>query len=182
MARLIEAGMLSYWLVERRQEAVRPHLRGRVLDFGCGVGTLAALCDPGAYVGVDIDRRKIEIARREWPNHRFETALPDGERFDTVAALAIIEHVADPAEYLRRFAGVLHPGGHVVLTTPHPSLEWIHTVGARVGLFSQAAHDEHEDLIDRARMNALLGGTGLRLTSYRRFLFGANQLFVCAAV
>ena len=182
MARLVEAGMLSYWLVQRRQRAVRPHLKGSVLDFGCGVGTLADICDPAAYVGFDIDPRKIEIARRERPHHRFETSVPEGERFDTVAALALIEHVHDPGGYLGRFAHLLTPGGRAVLTTPHPSLEWIHTLGARVGLFSHAAHDEHEDLIDRARMVELLAGTGLRLATYRRFLLGANQLFVCATV
>jgi 2-polyprenyl-3-methyl-5-hydroxy-6-metoxy-1,4-benzoquinol methylase len=181
MARLVEAGLLSYWLVRRRQHAVARHLRGRVLDFGCGVGTLAEICDPAAYAGFDTDPRKIELAQQEWPGYRFETVVPEGERFDTVAALAFLEHVHDPAAYLRRFARLLKPGGQVVLTTPHPSLEWVHTAGARAGLFSHAAHDEHEDLINRARMEQLLTGTGLRLAVYRRFLFGANQLFVLAS-
>jgi 2-polyprenyl-3-methyl-5-hydroxy-6-metoxy-1,4-benzoquinol methylase len=178
MARLVEAGMLSYWLVRRRQQAAKPHLEGRVLDFGCGVGTLAEICDPAGYVGVDIDPRKIEIARRERPDHRFSTTVPEGERFDTVAALAFIEHVHDPAAYVRRFAGFLEPGGKIVLTTPHPSLEWIHTAGARIGLFSHAAHDEHEDLINKARMQEMLADTPIGMAVYRRFLFGANQLFV----
>jgi len=178
MARLVEAGRLSYWLVRRRQQAAKPHLEGRVLDFGCGVGTLAEICDPAGYLGVDIDPRKIEIARREWPNYRFSTSEPEGERFDTVAALAFIEHVDDPASYLRRFAGFLEPGGKIVLTTPHPSLEWVHTTGARIGLFSHAAHDDHEELIDKERMQELLAGTPMRMAVYRRFLFGANQLFV----
>jgi 2-polyprenyl-3-methyl-5-hydroxy-6-metoxy-1,4-benzoquinol methylase len=178
MARLVDAGMLSYWLVRRRQRAVRCHLKGRVLDFGCGVGTLAEICDPARYLGVDVDPRKIEIARKERPAYRFETSVGASERFDTVAALAFIEHVHDPAGYLRRFAGMLNEGGTVVLTTPHPSLEWVHTVGSRIGLFSHAAHEEHEDLIDRSRMGELLEGTGVRLAGYHRFLFGANQLFV----
>jgi 2-polyprenyl-3-methyl-5-hydroxy-6-metoxy-1,4-benzoquinol methylase len=178
MAQLVEAGLLSHWLVRRRQQAVRCHLAGRVLDFGCGVGTLAAICDPAGYVGVDTDPRKIEIARRERPGHRFDTTLPEGERFDTVAALAFIEHVRDPAGYLRRFGELLSAGGRIVLTTPHPSLEWVHTSGARIGVFSHAAHDEHEELIDKTRMQELLAGTHLRLDAYRRFLFGANQLFV----
>jgi 2-polyprenyl-3-methyl-5-hydroxy-6-metoxy-1,4-benzoquinol methylase len=178
MAQLVEAGLLSYWLVRRRQHAVRRHLAGRVLDFGCGVGTLADICDPAGYVGVDTDPRKIEVARKARPRHRFETALGAGEHFDTVAALAFIEHVHDPAGYLRRFTELLNPGGAIVLTTPHPSLEWVHTSGARIGLFSHAAHDEHEELINKARMVELLAGTGMRLAVYRRFLLGANQLFV----
>ena len=141
----------------------------------------AEICDPASYVGVDIDPRKIEMARRHRPQYRFETFVPEGERFDTVAALAFIEHVRDPAGYLRRFADLLNPGGMAVLTTPHPSLEWVHTCGARVGVFSHAAHEEHEDLIDRPRMKELLAGTSMRLVVYRRFLFGANQLFVATS-
>jgi SAM-dependent methyltransferase len=178
MTQLIEAGALSLWLLRRRQRAAQPYLTGRVLDFGCGVGTLADICDPAAYLGVDSDPRKIEIARRDRPQYRFETAAPDNERFDTVAALAFIEHVRDPATYLRRFADLLDVGDRIVLTTPHPSLEWAHTTGARLGLFSQAAHDDHEELIDLARMRELLAGTDIGLDHYRRFLLGANQLFV----
>jgi len=175
---VVGAGMLSDWLARRRLQVVEPHLQGCVLDFGCGIGTLAEICDPAGYVGVDNDPRKIEIARRDLPNHRFYTSVPEGERFDTVAALAFIEHVDDPAAYVRRFAGLLEPGGKIVLTTPHPSLEWIHTTGARIHVFSPAAHDEHEDLLDKARMQELLAGTPMRMDVYRRFLFGANQLFV----
>ena len=64
------------------------------------------------------------------------------------------------------------------MTMPYPTLEWIHTVGAKVGVFSQHADEGHEDLIDRATMKKLIVGTNLRLTTYKRFLGGANQLFV----
>lgn len=57
----------------------------------------------------------------------------------------------------------------------------MHTAGAKVGVFSHHAHEGHEDLIDRATMEHMLVGTNLRLTTYRRFLFGANQLFVITA-
>ena len=178
MTQLVEAGALSYWLTRHRQKAVLPYLKGRVLDYGCGVGTLAEICDPAGYVGVDIDPRKLEIAIREHPGHRFYNLVPEGRQFDTVAALAFIEHVPDPAAYLQEFEGHLDVGGEIVLTTPHPSLEWVHTFGARTGLFSHAAHDEHEDLIDRVRMEELLAKTSMHVSVYRRFLFGANQLFV----
>ncbi len=177
-ADLAEAGSLSYWLVMRRQRIAKPYLTGRVLDVGCGGGGIAEICEPDSYVGFDIEPRMIAIVRNEWPKHRFETVLPDDERFDTVAAIAVIEHLSDPGEHLREWASYLNPRGRIVMTTPHPSLEWTHTVGAKLGLFSQHAHEDHEDLIDRAAMEKLLAGTKLRLTTYRRFLFGANQLFV----
>lgn len=181
-ADLPEAGKLSYWLVTQRQRVAKPYLTGRVLDFGCGGGGIAEICAPDSYVGFDIDPRMIEIARKEWPQHRYETSLPDDERFDTVAAIVVIEHLPDPGEHLRDWARYLNPNGRIVMTTPHPTLEWIHTAGAKVGVFSQHADEGHEDLIDRATMEKLIAGTNLRLTTYKRFLGGANQLFVLTAV
>jgi hypothetical protein len=72
------------------------------------------------------------------------------------------------------------PSGRIVLTTPHPSFEWVHTLGARLGLFSQEAHEDHEHLIDAAGIAELAGRMSLRVVKAKRFLLGANQLFVLA--
>jgi 2-polyprenyl-3-methyl-5-hydroxy-6-metoxy-1,4-benzoquinol methylase len=103
--------------------------------------------------------------------------LPTDQRFDTIAALAFIEHVT-PEPYLKQFADLLRPEGRIVLTTPHPAYEWVHTAGAKVRLFSPEAHDDHEDLLSHERMAELADSVSLRLLTSRRFLFGANQLFV----
>jgi 2-polyprenyl-3-methyl-5-hydroxy-6-metoxy-1,4-benzoquinol methylase len=172
------AGRLTGFLARRRYDVARPHLRGRILDFGCANGLLTQWCRPAAYLGVDIDTQSIEIARKAHPQFRFETSLPAGEQFDTVVALALIEHVKDPAGLLGTLAATLRPAGALVVTTPHPRMEWAHTAGAKLGLFSQEAHDEHEDLIDHARMVELAATSQLTVSGYQRFLFGANQLFV----
>lgn len=160
--------------------ATRPHLRGQVLDFACGHGQLAQFCNPKCYLGFDIDGRKIDVARTHFPGYQFQETLPADGRFDTIAALAFLEHVS-PEPYLKQFADLLRPRGRIVLTTPHPAFEWIHTAGARFHVFSPAAHEEHEDLLSRERLSELAESLSLRLVTSRRFLFGANQLFVLAA-
>ena len=175
------AGLLSPWLRKQRIQMARPYLQGRVLDYGCGVGALAALCQPDAYVGVDIDREALAIARSNHPQFQFLSEVAETEQFDTIVALAVIEHVADPMVLFTKFKRMLRRGGHVVLTTPHPSVEWIHTLGARIGLFSREASGEHQQLIDFARMQTYATQSGLVLEKYTRFLLGANQLFVCHA-
>ena len=132
----IRGGVLSPWLQRRRLEMGPRYLRGRVLDYGCSDGQLAASCRPKAYLGVDVNLRALDQARAAHPGFRFATSVSDQERFDTVAAFAFIEHVADPGAWLARFASLLAPGGRIVLTTPHPSWEWAHTLGARTHLFS----------------------------------------------
>jgi 2-polyprenyl-3-methyl-5-hydroxy-6-metoxy-1,4-benzoquinol methylase len=165
-------------MARRRIEIGVPYLSGRVLDFGCHHGVLTKYCTPQNYVGVEIDPIFLESARAQHPEYTFTTMIPAGEKFDTVAAFAVIEHLADPGGMLGQWADALPTGGRVVMTTPHPKFEWIHTAGAKVGVFSGHAHDDHEDLIDKSKMVQLGRPAGLDLDVYKRFMFGANQLFV----
>lgn len=173
-------GLLSPFLRARRLAAVQPYLRGRVLDVGCGSGAMAALVPPDRYVGVEPDVEMLELARQRHPQHRFLAALPDNDEFDTVASLAVIEHVRDSAGFLGALAGRLNHASAacIVCTTPHPAVDWLHTAGARCGLFSRHASEEHEELLDHRRLQDIAECIGLHLTEYRRFLMGGNQLAV----
>lgn len=200
-------GLFSPFLRARRLAAALPYLSGlpsgRVLDVGCGVGELARWFEPGAYLGVDRDEESLAEARRRHPRHRFlplaewnavsavsieptiepaiEPAVETSARFDRIAALALIEHLDAPGAWLAEMRGVLAPGGLLVLTTPEPRLQGVHDVGARLGLFSRAGAAEHQSLLDRRRLEPLAAAAGLEVVEARRFLGGANQLFVLAA-
>jgi SAM-dependent methyltransferase len=174
-------GLLSPWLRMQRIKAAQPYLSRRVLDFGCGSGSLAEWVEPDSYLGVDIDAVSLQRARSRLSNHRFVPALPDAnEKFDTIVSLAVIEHVPDPSGFLASLAFHLAPSDAscIVITTPHPTVDWIHDVGAAIGLFSKHANEEHEDLLDAAKLESIGVKAGLKLVTYRRFLFGANQLAV----
>jgi len=174
-------GLFSPFLREQRINAVKPHLSGRVLDVGCGSGMLAEWVEPANYLGVDIDTVSLEKARQGNPSHKFSDSMPaTGEKFDTIIALAVIEHVKSPVDFLFTLAGYLNESSNskIVCTTPHLSLGWAHTVGAQLGLFSRHANEEHEVLFDRKKMDLVAVSAGLRLVLYRRFLFGANQLAI----
>lgn len=164
-----------------RIRAALPFLRGRVLDFGCGTGALAAWIAPASYFGVDRDDGALRVARRRFPRHRFSEWPPEGETFDTVAALAVIEHLPDREGWLRSLPRLLAPGGCIVLTTPHPAFRRVHEWGAGAGLFSREAAAEHEAFLDSGALLRLAAQCRLRLIRYRRFLCGANQLVVLQA-
>jgi 2-polyprenyl-3-methyl-5-hydroxy-6-metoxy-1,4-benzoquinol methylase len=172
------AGLLSNWLRQRRFEAAAPYCRGRVFDCGCGVGHWASRVASQDYVGFDVDPESLELARRAFPQHTFTSEIPSRSEFETVLLLAVIEHVADPVGFMRRLSSLLVDGGRVVLTTPRPSFEWIHTLGAKLGLFSAEASDEHEELLDRRAIERVAQQSGLELAVFERFLGGANQLAV----
>ena len=172
------AGLLSPWLRRERIKAAEPYIKGKVLDFGCGVGTLSEVCLPEFYLGIDIDEESLKIARQNHVDYRFEKQCPEGEQFDTIALIAVIEHIKNPELFLNQMKLLLKPKGRIVLTTPHPLVEKVHFCGAQFGLFSKHASEEHEQFFNYGRMRKYASLTGLKIYSYRRFLLGVNQLFV----
>lgn len=175
-------GVLSPFLRRQRFKAAAQFIRGRVLDFGCGVGLLGSLPSVDAYVGIDIDEEALAIAAARNPAARFyrpsHLSAIEGEQFDTVVALAVIEHLPDPVDFLKQMRKFLGSRGRMVVTTPNPALDWAHGLGARVGIFAKESHDEHQSLMGRRELTRSAGAAGLRTTHFRRFLAGANQLAI----
>ncbi|MDB5445123.1 MAG: ubiG [Phenylobacterium sp.] len=107
----------------------------RLLDIGCGGGLL---CEPMrrlgfSVTGVDASERNIATAAAHAAeqgliiDYRVSTAeqlLAAGEApFDIILNMEVIEHVADPGEYLRSCARLLAPGGLMVLATLNRTLK-----------------------------------------------------------
>ena len=170
-------GFLTPFLARMRVRAALPHVRGSVLDHGCGFGALAPYVPPARYLGFDINEGSLEDARARNPSHRFTSELPVDTTFDTVVSMAVIEHVDDPAAYLRGLTAFVGDGGRVVLTTPRPSWNGVYALGARLGLFSVTANEEHR-LLGKAALTEASLTAGLRIVHFETFLAGANQLAV----
>ena len=119
-------------LLDRRSAATHaayllPHLRpgDRVLDFGCGPGTitvgLAKAVEPGEVHGIDMEESQIAMARAAaeaggHANATFHvgdvTALPfEDDSFDVAHCHAVLMHVPDTAATLAEVKRVLKPGG-----------------------------------------------------------------------
>ena len=106
-------------------ETFAPLSGRRILDVGCGPGTLAKrLAEGGAsVVGIDPGEAALSRARAAVPDARFEAAsgeaLPFPDRsFDGAVMLNALHHVPDPGVALSEAARVLVPGGLLVVVEP----------------------------------------------------------------
>ena len=105
-----------------------------VIDIGCGGGLVAeALTRLGARLtGIDASAEAVCVAelhaQREGLEVRYRCAAPedlasDGERFDVVLALEVVEHVADLDRFVHACAALRAPGGVMVFATLNRTLK-----------------------------------------------------------
>ncbi|MFD7289456.1 methyltransferase domain-containing protein [Streptomyces sp. NPDC059863] len=101
-----------------------PGAPSRVLDLGCGTGSLALLAaEQGHQVtAVDLSPRMLGLAKAKLAGTDAEVLVGDagrppvGERtFDVVLVRHVLWALPDPEETLRHWTSLLRPGGRLVL-------------------------------------------------------------------
>ena len=160
----------QHWQVD---ECSRTPLEGKsALDVGCGAGLLAEpLARLGARVtGIDASPEVIAVAH----GHADRTGLAIDYRvgdvqklegqFDLITAMEVIEHVADPATFVKALARLLAPNGLLVMSTPNAT-GWSRllmiTVAEGLGQIPRGTH-EFERFIAPDKMKVLLADPGLK--------------------
>ncbi|KAF7722819.1 hypothetical protein EC973_002664 [Apophysomyces ossiformis] len=130
MLQLLNAPRVAYVRDQLQRPGSRPFDGLRMLDIGCGGGLLSeTLCRLGGdVIGADASSDNIKMANiharkdpklktLEYRHTTAEDLLAEGESFDVVLAMEIIEHVNQPLEFLRTCADLTRPGGDLFLST-----------------------------------------------------------------
>jgi SAM-dependent methyltransferase len=157
--------------------AFRPHLRGRVLEVGAGVGNIAALVEPLADELVLLEpatnleprlrdrfrgTRRVKVA--PWRiEDAFGRAIDDvvisPSSFDAVVSVNVLEHVEDDAAMLADIRHALKPTGALLLFVPALPILY-GSLDRLVGHFRR---------YERASLVALLERCGFRVDDCRYF-------------
>lgn len=100
--------------------------RVRLLDVGCGTGSLTDVVTKGKGVkvfGIEPNSVRAEIAKSRgmdvFCGVLTEDYFREREPFDVVLFADVLEHVPDPAALLRLAAVALNPGGIVLISVPN---------------------------------------------------------------
>jgi 2-polyprenyl-6-hydroxyphenyl methylase / 3-demethylubiquinone-9 3-methyltransferase len=127
---------LGHVLAQIAERFGRPvgDLRGlRIADVGCGGGLL---CEPlaargAAVVGIDAAAHNVEAARLhaqagdlaiDYRHGEPANTLREGELFDVVLLLEVVEHVNDVPAFVRDAVAHLAPGGLLLASTINRTL------------------------------------------------------------
>jgi len=100
----------------------------RILDIGCGGGLLSEPLASlgGEVIGADASATNIEVAKVhavqsgltiDYRTTTAEALAAADEHFDVVLALEIVEHIPDMSVFVKICAGMLRPGGVMVVST-----------------------------------------------------------------
>ncbi|HTP28307.1 MAG TPA: class I SAM-dependent methyltransferase, partial [Anaeromyxobacteraceae bacterium] len=126
MGRLKRAPRFNSWMAD----LIRPHCGTRVLEIGSGTGAITRQLVPRRrYVATDVNPLHLATLRalrsdRPYLDAQFcditdlETYPRGEERFDTVIALNVIEHVERDREALVNIRSILAPGGRAIVLVP----------------------------------------------------------------
>ena len=157
----------------------------RILDIGCGGGLLSEpMARLGAeVVGADAAEGNLPVARVhaeqsglniDYRHITAEAMAADGEQFDVVLNMEVIEHVSDPQGFLLACQQLLKPGGLMICSTlnRNPKSYMVAIIGAEhvMRWLPKGTHDWQKFVTPDELFN-LIEGAGLMPVDRKGFVF-----------
>ena len=162
----------------------------RVLDLGSGIGAVgAALKQKGCYVvGCDLEPGPFAAQFDKFVVANLDQGMPDfeGQTFDYILLLDVIEHLRSPEDFLDQLRGVAAAGGaEVILTTANIGFV-IMRISLLLGRFEYGKRGildlTHTRLFTFATMKRAMAAAGFDVTATEGvvlpvpFVLGASRL------
>ena len=157
----------------------------RLLDIGCGGGLL---CEPMARLGADVigadaAAGNIPVAeihakqsglKIDYRHITAEKLAANGEQFDVVLNMEVVEHVANPQAYLDACQQLLKPGGIMICSTinRNPKSYLMAIIGAEhVMRWLPKGTHEYDKFITPDELVEMITKSGLTNVDRKGFVF-----------
>lgn len=176
-----EAPHSCNYLAPKIIELLRGLAVERVLDLGCGNGSLCAALQASGWqaVGVEPDEAGLVIARASHTSvifHAFGVHSDPAELlaleapFDAVVSTEVVEHLFAPRQLPTYAAAVLKPGGLLIISTPYHG----YLKNLALSIFGKWDHHHtalwdggHIKFWSRATLTQLLEANGFTVINFR---------------
>ena len=154
------------------------HSSVSVLDFGCGNGMMSALLETAGYrvTATDIGEQQLKRAKARLQNasivqgHVNDVQF-DLASFDAIVSLEVLEHLYDPALYLRRARTFLKSDGALILSTPYYGYLKNLAISVKNDWDKHFMVDElhgHIKLFSKGKLLAMVEQEGFRVECWQR--------------
>jgi 2-polyprenyl-3-methyl-5-hydroxy-6-metoxy-1,4-benzoquinol methylase len=168
----------KFRLIER---VAMPGQHDRVLDAGCGSGTISDFLSRHAadVVAIDSNRSAISYARDTFkaPNLQFRLGqfddLKGDKPFDRIYCVEVVEHLYEHqvAQVLSLFYELTKPGGQLFLTTPNYRSAWplIERLLDRFALVAALQGVQHVTRFAKGKLSKMCQRTGWKVQQIGTF-------------
>lgn len=150
----------------------------KILDVGCGGGLISMpLAQMGAQVtGIDANEHNVNAATKYAKDNKIDVDLKHTtvekllpklkQSYDVVISLEVIEHVANPKEFVQNLTKLIKPGGMIVLSTINRTLKsYVYAIVMAeyiLGWVPKKTHD-HNKFVKPSELTKMINNTGLSL-------------------
>jgi len=171
---------LGRLLMNWRIQTVLPHMKGDVMDMGCGTNELLI-----EYTRLNPQTKSVGVDVHQWGNVDIviedAAALPlDDAIFDTVTCIAALNHIPNRDEFLAEAHRILRPGGRFVMTMIPPAISRVwHFIRSPwdADQHERGMEEEEEYGFNRASVHRMLAGAEFEMEQEKSFMLGINTLY-----
>lgn len=142
----------------------------RVLDIGCGTGSVAFDLSRKAkkVIGIDISRKNIETSKKRYSRSNLNFILGNATRydftskFDVIILSNVLEHIEDRVSFLKKAISI---SSSLLIRVPLITRDWISVYKKNIGQEYRLSNDHYIEYTEE-NFQQEMEASGLRIEKY----------------
>jgi len=165
--------IITKFLQEKRINQVLPHVKGKLLDIGCGNNILVQKYGNGT--GVDIHKYHSSVIVID-----NAAELPfNNTSYDSITMIASLHYISNRTDTLKEVHRILKPDGKLIITDPeqHISKLW-YRLRKKSEYYDRYKKKDKTFGFSIKEITDMLNSTGFETIYLKKFFFNLNRLII----